>query len=62
MTCNFDGAETNNSMHASVMAGSTIVAQYNALNFTLTTVDKTIVNDLLLYYLPFPSGSPLSRV
>jgi hypothetical protein len=49
MTCNFDGAATNNSLHASVMAGSTIVAQYNALNFTLTTVDKTIVNNLSLF-------------
>jgi len=52
MTCNFDGAETNNSLHATVTAGSTIVAQYNALNFTLTRVDKIIVNSRS-FSLPF---------
>jgi lytic cellulose monooxygenase (C1-hydroxylating) len=43
MTCNFDGAPTNSSLHVTLPAGSTIVAQYNALNFTLTPVDKTLV-------------------
>ncbi|RDL38395.1 Uncharacterized protein BP5553_02735 [Venustampulla echinocandica] len=42
MTCNFDGVATTNSLHAPVAAGSTIIVQYNALQFTLTTVDKTI--------------------
>ncbi|KAF8859955.1 hypothetical protein BDZ45DRAFT_339904 [Acephala macrosclerotiorum] len=42
MTCNFDGAATNNSLHAPVEAGSTINARCSALRFTLTTVDKTL--------------------
>jgi cellulase len=61
MTCNFDGAETNNSLHASVVAGSTITAQYNAQNFTLTTVDKTLwyhqFGPLLVYMAHCPGSS-----
>lgn len=42
MTCNFDGLATTSSSYAPVTAGSTVTAHYNVLQFTLTTVDKTI--------------------
>jgi lytic cellulose monooxygenase (C1-hydroxylating) len=43
MTCNFDGSATKDSLHGTATAGSMITAQFNALNFTLTTVGETIV-------------------
>jgi hypothetical protein len=48
ITCNFDGAEINNAFHATVKAGDTIVASYNAAEFTLAEVDKAIVLFLFL--------------
>lgn len=61
MTCNFDGAATNNSLYASVAAGSTILAQYNALKFTTTTVDKVLwfhqYGPLLVYMARCPGES-----
>lgn len=61
MTCNFDGAATNNSLHAIVSAGDTIVTQYNALQFNLTAVDKTIwfhqYGPLLVYMARCPGES-----
>jgi cellulase len=61
MTCNFDGLPTNNSFHAPVVAGSTIIAHYNALRFNLTTVDKTIwahqYGPLLVYLARCPTDS-----
>jgi hypothetical protein len=56
MTCNFDGAATNNSLPALVNAGSTILAQYNALNFTLTSIDKILVTDHSFTPRPSPPG------
>ena len=48
MTCNFDGGGTPEPLHAPVTAGSTIIAHYNALNFNLTPVDKTMVANLFI--------------
>jgi hypothetical protein len=43
MACNLDGSATKDSLHGTMTAGSMITAQFNVLNFTLTTVGKTIV-------------------
>lgn len=50
-----------NSLHASVQAGDTIIAQYNVANFNLTTVDKTLwyhqYGPLLVYMARCPDES-----
>ncbi|KAH8786976.1 hypothetical protein BGZ57DRAFT_756150, partial [Hyaloscypha finlandica] len=61
MTFNFDGSATKDSLHGTTTAGSMITAQFNALNFTLTTVGKTIwyhwFGPLLVYMARCPGSS-----
>jgi hypothetical protein len=45
MTCNFDFAATNYSLHASVQAESTIRTQHNTLNVALNTLHKILVTN-----------------